>query len=855
MTRVAVFPDLLVHGWDGTGDPADAGTPAVPLVSLEDALQRTYDTDAMFASYVIPGEDALVRLTASAASNLPEEYAPRLVVAVYDLDRAGHAAWETQEAATEALLEILDALDAAEVGVFGGYTTRAGIRVYLPLEPELPVALARPFLKALGGLIVPCVPPGLVLDTASFEWSRLYRLPRVTRDGVLLPSYTEAGEVYDPWSLVNALSLTVEEDHAVEYGDAPAGPLELTFADWHAAWKYPDLRAGRPIPGVGGHTYPEMRRQIASVAASGYVTDAHRLISYFWASVEATPGVTIADAWKFCSWVAARQEPRPTAEDPVPEPGEVAWKDIAARFKSRKDRVIYARLRDGRKVGDALWDHLRLLVETKNIRDPRVVLDILRASAVAGGVDLASLWKKIIEVVEEQPTDTRNIAKLYTTKYPLTVKFVGGPGGLYQLDTTTEPYRYRRTDVDSLPLHYARYTAGGIPFDASDDYQPGLKVQAILQHYGATAERAVWVSGQAGTQYDADTETMYVGTHVPLVQTAAFHPDVDRWLRALGASDVETFLDWLAAVPYTSTDPLAALYIQGPPGIGKSLLIRGLASLWGTPAVAYHQVTGNFNGGLLANPILAADEGITVLPHEEARASETFRNLVANMTHGINQKYMAPTSLQGALRVIVCSNDDQGIPFQKALGADGISAIVERVLYVRADVNARKVLDELGGRHGFDDWIGPTGGPGKIAEHVMWLTQTRKLVSAGRFLVSGHLTAWHQRFALDQGIKPLLLDAVWRAVRNSPAYAGAILEVDGDARVVRVDTQVVRRAYTALMHGRVSRAMTLSSTLRMLGTEDTRAEGRVLRTFYTVPWASFVLASVIDDETEFLDYL
>jgi phage/plasmid-associated DNA primase len=76
----------------------------------------------------------------------------------------------------------------------------------------------------------------------------------------------------------------------------------------------------------------------------------------------------------------------------------------------------------------------------------------------------------------------------------------------------------------------------------------------------------------------------------------------------MGGKDQELLLDWLSAVPDRSRAS-AALFIEGPAGIGKSVLKQGIATLFGG-YMDYAAVNKDFNEGLRKSPLLVADEGI-----------------------------------------------------------------------------------------------------------------------------------------------------------------------------------------------------------------------------------------------------
>lgn len=859
---IAVFPSLYVQAWDGAG----RGLEGAALVDWA-AFTTPQDTDAMAVGYLVPGEDTFPRLRTDSPAHLHaaggEE--PLLYWAIYDVDTPGHTPWLDRERAAAALDAALFALGEE----WGGYTTRAGLRLLVPLDPPCPVTQGNDLLRLVAeGLVNPVLDLlGLAVDPASYEWTRLMRLPRAKRDGQVLDPVTVEPLGSLPWRALGYQPQEQRVEAAEDHGDAPPEPLLLTYEDWAHARTYPGLRRGEPIPSEAGHTYPVLRRWLAKLAAAGHIHDPHVLVSYVWASVLATPGLTLAEAWKLACWVADRQAASDAA--PAPDPNALPeaqpldpeeWLSVRAAFKGR-DAAYFDKLRDGRVLStvpsrqeDATWHVMRLLVDRARL-SPQDVYRAVHGSVVAQRrPTLPQVWERALAMAATTlPEDSNEaIREVFVADHPLTIRVLSGTGSLYQLDTSVVPYSYRRSDTQSLALHFEKYTRPNLPFEA-DYYDPqrGLRpLPELLLRYGATAASVDYVSGGVGVTYDPEGEgRLTQGVHQIAAKRSVYDAEVDKWLRLVGGSDPEGFLDWLASVTYTAHEPLCALYLQGPPGTGKSLLISGIASLWGSSAVAYHDVGGTgFNSDMLNCPLVAADEGIALPKYDEAVASEVFRNLVANKTHSVNAKYRATERLYGAMRVLVTANDDEGIPFRKALGQDGLDAIVQRIMYIEQTTAPGEYLRALGGRAGVVDWVRPGNQPGRLAEHLLWLRDNRKVQRGSRFLVEGRLTDWHRNFVVQQGLKPSLLLVAWgmyRAQRKGMPASG--VELDREAQVLWVSNSAIREQWTRYADIGAPRQTTITKTLKMLAAN---AESQVRRVggqqyrMWALPLAAFEDADI-----------
>lgn len=868
---IVVLPDLFAEGWGG-GDPS-AATPYDRRTWAEFAAPHS--TDAMACSYLIPGEDVQPRLLKGALGPLRDMgLEPGVHWVFLDLDRPGHEPWPSLVEAAGALYSLLPVLPNGA----GGYTTRAGLRLVWHLDPPLPASLANSFLRQFGEQqAAQVVAQGLDIDPSSHEWTRLMRVPQARRDGQQLEAIIEEpGRSLDPYHYADTHGIILETSEqgsaTVIMGDMPDGPLPMTFDEWKAAWAYPYLKVGGPIPEEGGHVYPVIQRILASIAKAGKITDPAKLISYVWESIEATPGKTPRDRdiWRLACWVAsqeaASQEAAKDAPDgpPLspPDPSQEEWLAVRAYFRGR-DKRLYEKLLAGVRLNysddrlpETTFHVIQLLAGRANITSPRDIYAFLHRSVEAAAPKEPTpdqVWETIQEAVDMAAMGDDNEASrvMFCQDYPLTIKQVGKGGALFQLDTRTSPYRYRITDGQAVYLHFNEYTRPGLPFEA--EYPTTMTLPQILALYGRTVERVSYKSGQDGTIYDRAGAYLSQGVHVLEATTARYHEDVDKYLRLLGASDVETFLDWCASLTYVPSDPVAALYLHGWGDGGKTLFAVICASLWGSGFVDYNQCQGDFNGALLANPVMLADEGIAQDSYNEDQASEKFRRYVANGQHPINAKFAQPADLFGFPRVIVTANGLDGIPFRKALGREGIDAITQRILYVRSDPAVRDFLKSLGGRAGLRDWVRGNGQPGKAAEHLLWLRDTRTLKTGGRFLVAGKMSPWHRQFVASQGYKPSVLAVTAGVARALESVGGhhTFVRPDQEAGVIWVHHSTVHDLWSKHADVRRPKPAIISETLDMLAGGEKKQKrfgdgGSTKKWCVPIPFQAFVDAKVLD---------
>ena len=777
---------------------------------------------------------------------------PLLEWALLDIDNEDHIPWTSRNQADLALDEAIESLPPRLYEAAGGYTTRAGFRLLWRLDPAVPVSLANSLLLQLGGVVASST--GVTIDPISYEWTRQFRVPGALRAGVQLQPALNAQPILDGKALdYRALGFALSEDVASSYdmGDIPEEPDEVSALAWARVNAPGWCINGEPLPPEDGHTYPALRRILAQLAATGDIVDPHALYGMVYRSVGATPNRTLADAWKLASWVAAKQESaiaqRDVEESARPQetqaPSPEEWLKALDRLyrPSQVDRRLLERLaagaRPSRNKADAATSLIRaaqlLAPVLNNIKE--VYRFIMPSARESKRLTQDQVWQLCQQAVHQhrQRLQTLLETRAFVDQHPLLVSVARR---LYLLNTRTDPYSYSEVCRDDfIAGMFKQLTAPRLPAGLDVDLNQPLK--QAFEAYGVMASGMVYVSGQEGAQLEHSGTNLLlrVGVHGQRPCKAKYHGDVHEWLTALGGEDL---LDWMAAVPYT-TRPVAMLYLHGPKDIGKSLLIQGAASLWSDRAADYNRIANSsFNEDLLTCPVVAADEGLAVGKWDRYRVSQDFRNLVANKVHTVAAKNKTETTLRSSPRVMLCANEADALPIEQSLDQEGLDAIVQRILYVRADASAAAVIKKHGGRDGVAHWVTP-GKAGAIAEHILWLASTRTLDHIGRFLVAGKLTDWHRKFSNNQGRKPDVVEILYDILsefRNDPTVKVWCID---DPRVVWVQLESYRKA----MRGhdiRISWKAARVELLKLAVDKGRPRLGNVQVRAIAVPWSAFV---------------
>lgn len=177
---VSVFRDKFFRGARSLDA---AGLPVCDALPLDIALRRQYTTDAHFAGYFLPGEDAWPRLTKSVLPIIRASGAQVMMgCLIFDFDNPGHRPWGSEMEMHAFLSRLREAGDKCAWLKFSAfYTTRNGARTVHRLIPPLPVDVAEQIaewgVERFQKYGIPEV------DSACSDWTRLFRLPYVTRDG------------------------------------------------------------------------------------------------------------------------------------------------------------------------------------------------------------------------------------------------------------------------------------------------------------------------------------------------------------------------------------------------------------------------------------------------------------------------------------------------------------------------------------------------------------------------------------------------------------------------------------------------------------------------------------------------
>lgn len=224
-----------------------------------------------------------------------------------------------------------------------------------------------------------------------------------------------------------------------------------------------------------------------------------------------------------------------------------------------------------------------------------------------------------------------------------------------------------------------------------------------------------------------------------------FDAEVDAYLRLFGGHQSEKFLDWCALVPDLNF-PLCALYMRGEKNTGKTLFAQSISRLWTTGSPSkLTDALASFNDTLTRNPFCFADEQ---LPKTDTVIND-LREFIGNADRSLNRKFMNTASLHGSVRLFIAANNDGLLADARAsVTQSDVAALVDRILFIDHGDAPTKFLEGILKEKG-PSYIDTFKSQDRLAKHVLWLAENRKVKRDGRFGVRGMQTDFHEQLVTD----------------------------------------------------------------------------------------------------------
>lgn len=786
LPSVGVAPHAQVLGM-GSFAEADS-VQLLDCMPFEQMLDTEHETDAHFCCYTVMEPDGTLadswpRLKKTIVRELHSLGGDVLQTMIcLDYDNPDHEAW-TEEHFDAFLLKMetarrggYDIVDQATTV----YTTRAGARFVFVLDQPLSAAKAKPYIRSL---ISEFKAAGITVDPLC-DWGRLFRAPRVLRDGKRTSD--------NPYFWVEH-----RPDVRLRWRDlAPEGKPDQT------AGSVVEIRTSRPDPGVaqsslrdreGRETYwfKESRRRLRGRECYGPIYDGteiadsgarditiHRMVGQAVALLFDLEGTTPELIYALFLDPVMQLEP----DEKTPDWLAVLWRAVCTWYSAEAGKAEnQERLNKLRRL-EALTVQQRMI---EGVREWHASLP----------EDEDEAW----DWISEHLIAASSIGKSF---------YIMKPDGYYDSMGVSEKLivsRIRALGMESvIPTHEPRADGQGVK---------QIPTQKLLSMYTTIADTFEGRAGGPGT-YIKSPDT----SHSVMVRrmfgrrrdiTPAFSTDVDNWLQALFGDEYGMGCEWIGQALAFEDGPICALSIAGRPGCGKKLLYQGLAECIETEIAADGKELGRFASLLLRTPFLVVNEGLPKLGDGAKHPADTFRALVGGDPIVLEQKFRDSMIVRSPIRMLFMANNTEVVKILSGgrdLSLDDRDAILQRLWHIDArETRATDWLRERGGlsftgRPG-NRWIaGDSGQPSDfiVARHFLWLHENRQPVKHGaRLLVEGSYdTELLRLMTVSSGSAPAVIETLLQMIENRHPVPGLHVSKKG----VFVVSQAVVDRYRKELH-------------------------------------------------------
>lgn len=763
---------------------------SLKTMGLDEALGECWQTDAHFVTYALidPQERELhkhPRCNKPVLSKLRRqglELMHRCLV--IDVDTEDHTPWDMPW-----LQDILDNLDDAEKqGSPAGkwavwYSTTNGMRIIYKLSswisPEEYEAKHRWLCRELVRYNVPA-------DLKVSDWTRIFRLPFVVRDGKATwdsdsIELRESDRVVDPDAIKEINNAGDFSEDAFDYIE----PVSLSMPSYDQCFDLlmEDSANGRRVQ---SKLYKEFMQQMKGREAWDILRGDNPIAAQGSrnSTIHQLMGQCIGMAFKlkgFCPefllgmfWEKL-DELAPDAD--TPSWHAVAWDHICRLWSKEEAKEKFKQLEEKRQ-------------EEENEELVFRMLNGMRE------------WCSVEEAPDLHADDMTALAYLsrhlicsHQDSYMLlddTGRYGHGQYGAQQVIPCI-----RNSHLEGL-IETKSMSPSGVVTDRT--------VTSILNaHSFPVQEAQAIVNSEGGTVGNIDSDRAIIN-HAMYKLNPELEPEynelVDKWIDLMFGEHYEKACYWIGwALDFASGATVAALSLVGAPGAGKKMFVQGLAECLQRPALASHSdLTSGWGYGLLRSPFLVVNEGWPQSKNQGQAPSDQMKAMIGGDEIEIMRKNLPPVRLKCPTRIIMTANDFEVVSMLgrgKELTRETTEALAVRLFNVQLDRRASEWLRGLGGFSATQGWIEGDNGERSdytIAKHFLWLHQNRgdrdnPLISPQRRLVvEGNMDDEDLNFMLrtQSGSAPLVIETIVMMLesRQRPPYGFHIHESRGQAFIL-----------------------------------------------------------------------
>lgn len=727
---------------------------AKPIMPLEEALETRWNFDAHFFSYHLLGDNpeptppvakGVLKQIRNAGSDLVTS------VLSFDVDTIGHDPWT--EKTILIFLRFWDEIIKNENFPipYYFYTTTHGVRLLYVLEEPISVDEAEQYHKGLTEKLSRYQFPNAEVDIKCSNWDRCFRLPMVIREG----KKTWEHRLY---------LLSKNEDKYLDLSKVPKSPYktETTFyqipeglekptleeafrlmytkknqlTEWHKiAKKFLKGRECYPCcfeedmiadPGHRNSTIQTYVGQACAMLCDKVITTPQRLYALFINSVyELEPDEQTSD-WTQILWDAVLK---------------YYYRELAKHEDIKKQEQL------NQETTEEKLD--RIISRMQNWSD----------SPILNGPDI-------------------NARRDYARKHLICVS----TNSYHVMSRTGFYYKIGTMKPHEIPALVSRLGMDDLIAlkEVSGRSLKSVSPMELLSRHGTivgSIEGSLNTIGNFIQNIDTENAKLMMSLFrlkKHLLKQAKFHPEVDKWLKYLVAGDdYYTLENWIANALAFDEGAIAALSLTGPPGVGKKLIVQGLAECINTEVLASSKEFGKYGERLLQTCFLNVNEGLPKSTQGVTDVADSFRHFVSGDVITISQKYKPKISIRNPLRIIFTANNldvVQQLAGHRELTQYDQEALALRLIHMKTQQKAADYLKALGGmnytaRSG-NRWIrGDQGQPSDyiVAKHFLHLYHTvrKKYPRGDRFLVEGSIhSGIINEMKLRMGVSPQIIECL-----------------------------------------------------------------------------------------------
>lgn len=701
------------------------GKPFEPVLQHTLTLKAVMDTafpdDRHFTTYTLQGLHEWPRLSKQSLDSFNEMVEVTTSLLVFDWDCPGHSEW-TPELYADFFTKLYE-LD----GILGNwrycYTTKHGARLIYSLSTPVPVTVSEQYIATLFGMFKEAE---IDVDPSCKDWTRLFRCPRVMRDG--------RDSTKDPFFEIH------EQDKDLDLSTVKKSPVKVIPTLKH----FDASRSGQPqhdeidnyLKKKSGH----------NLVQSDFYKDAKRELK------------------KLKCFDALFKEDVPLAEtgdrnDSIMSALGSVIPIVIRQIRYATPEHVYALFHGPVSAFDHdqdwfahLWNAIMSIWPVEVAKFNTVQEEKAEKETAALGTKEAIIegmrkWCDAPQLLAEDGSeidfvDRHLIASIAPNNY-----FLMGEDGHYQpfpVPANQVIIRIRTTFLDKI-----------IPTRKPGQYgeMQDMTVTEIVNRHATAIREAEYVPQLPSEGFIEDMDGRHPVLKLPMYRRnpnlePTYNAEVDEWLAHFFGIHYERGIDWIANALAFEEGPICAMSIAAPPGIGKTMLIEGLSECLENPGFATaREVTSQYNSILAETAFLNVNEEWPKV--HGISAQEKFKNIVSGDRLPMSEKYVKGVYISNPIRLILTANNHDIIRtlLDKDMSADDREAVGQRLMHFDLDGSAAAWLAERGGnaftgRRGAR-WIARPGDPSNfiVAKHFLWLWSQRiKLEHGfiGRFLVDGN---------------------------------------------------------------------------------------------------------------------